>query len=254
MPYPPLNVSHKIIHLSQRAGPGEAFSSAAPEAGEESRRASRGARDVPLMEEQQEEDDTSEETAGSPTRVLFDPTQNLTGANGVTTNQSTQSDWPDPTDPPPADGEDEFVNAVVPEYEDSNEPGSAMGLPSEASVLPTGLPPVLLELRWSPPRPPTSYDGFNIYIYRDGRGRGWGGRGILLGCGSRIFMSTQLGCAQTANLSRIVNHDDCCAPLSIRERHRNRQRGREHSRVLHRADGTGNVPSPGHRGQFVWRL
>lgn len=180
VPYPPLNVSHKIIHLSQRAGPGEAFSAAPPEAGEESRRASRRARDVPLMEEQQEEDDTSEEAAGAPTRVPFDPTQNLTGANSVSTNQSTQSDWLDPSDPSPADGEDEFVNAVVPEYEDSNEPGSAMGLPSESSVLPTRLPPVLLELRWSPPRPPTSYDGFNIYIYRDGRGWGWGGWGILL--------------------------------------------------------------------------
>lgn len=185
VPYPPLNVSHKIIHLSQRAGPGEAFSAAPPEAGEDSRRASRHARDVPLMEEQQEEDDTSEEV---PTRVPFDPAQNLTGAGGVSTNRPSHSDWLDPTDPSPADGEDEFVNAVVPEYEDSNEPGSAMGLPSETSVLPTRLPPVLLELRWSPPRPPTSYDGFNIYIYRDGRGWRWGG-GAYRWDGTRPLMS-----------------------------------------------------------------
>lgn len=172
VPYPPLNVSHKIIHLSQRAGPADALTAAPPEGGDESRQASRRTRDVPLMEEQQEEDDTSEEAARAPTRLPFNPTQNLTGADAISANRSAQSDWPDPTDPSPADGEDEFVNAVVPEYEDSNEPGSAMGLPSEASILPTRLPPVLLELRWLPPRPPTSYDGFNIYIYRDGRGRG----------------------------------------------------------------------------------
>uniref|UniRef100_A0A3B4XET0 Receptor-type tyrosine-protein phosphatase O-like n=1 Tax=Seriola lalandi dorsalis TaxID=1841481 RepID=A0A3B4XET0_SERLL len=51
-------------------------------------------------------------------------------------------------------------------------PGSAMGLPSDPPVLPTRLPPILLELRWLPPRPPTSYDGFNIYIYRDGKHAG----------------------------------------------------------------------------------
>lgn len=167
MPYPPLNISRKIIHLSERAVPGEAFRVVPPEGGEESRRASRRARDVPLIEEQQEEEEnTAEEAVGASTQFPFDPTQNLTGANA---NQTTLSYWLDPTDPSPADGEDEFVNAVVSEYEDSNEPGSAMGLPSEASVLPTKLPPILLELRWLPPRPPTSYDGFNIYIYRDGK-------------------------------------------------------------------------------------
>lgn len=168
VPYPPLNISHKIIHLSQRAVPGEAFSVAPPEGGEESRRAFRRARDVPLIEEQQqeEEENTSEEAQGASTQVPFDPAQNLTGASAV---NRTQSYWLDPTDPSPADGEDEFVNAVVSEYEDSNEPGSAMGLPSEDSVLPTKLPPILLELRWLPPRPPTNYDGFNVYIYRDGK-------------------------------------------------------------------------------------
>uniref|UniRef100_A0A3Q1ET59 protein-tyrosine-phosphatase n=1 Tax=Acanthochromis polyacanthus TaxID=80966 RepID=A0A3Q1ET59_9TELE len=77
-----------------------------------------------------------------------------------------QNYWLDPTEPSAAD--DEFVNAVVSEYEDSNEPGSAMGLQPEPSVLPTRVPPILLELRWLPPRPPTSHDGFNVYIYRDG--------------------------------------------------------------------------------------
>lgn len=114
------------------------------------------------MEEQEEEENPSS------TQVPFGPTHNLTGADAVGANGTTANYWLDPTDPSPADREDEFVNAVVSEYEDSNEPGSAMGLPPEASVLPTRLPPILLELRWLPPRPPTSYDGFNVYIYRDG--------------------------------------------------------------------------------------
>ncbi|XP_051275760.1 receptor-type tyrosine-protein phosphatase O isoform X2 [Dicentrarchus labrax] len=161
VPYPPLNISRKIVHLSQRAAPGET-SSIVPPDGEESGRARR-ARDVPLMEEQEEEN-VSEEAAGTSTQVPFNPTHNLTAA----ANQTTLSYWLDPTDPSPTDRDDEFVNAVVSEYEDSNEPGSAMGLPSEAAVLPTKLPPILLELRWLPPRPPSSYDGFNVYIYRDG--------------------------------------------------------------------------------------
>lgn len=121
--------------------------------------------------EEEEEENTSEEAAGAATQVPFNPTHNLTNTNGV--NRTTQSYWLDPTDPSPADKDDEFVNAVVSEYEDSNEPGSAMGLPNEASVLPTKLPPILLELRWLPPRPPSSYDGFNVYIYRDGKHEGF---------------------------------------------------------------------------------
>uniref|UniRef100_A0A3Q3N684 Protein tyrosine phosphatase receptor type O n=1 Tax=Mastacembelus armatus TaxID=205130 RepID=A0A3Q3N684_9TELE len=176
VPYPPLNVSHKIVHLSQRLGPGEAPDTVTPQGAQESRRTSRQARDVPLMEDQEveeiqsEEQNPSEEGAAA-TQIPVNP-QNLTGATptGPNSNQSTEvpSDWLDPTAPSPADREEEFVNAVVSEYEDSNEPGSGMGLPSEASVQPTQLPPILLELRWLPPRPPTGYDGFNIYIYRDG--------------------------------------------------------------------------------------
>ncbi|XP_030208989.1 receptor-type tyrosine-protein phosphatase O isoform X2 [Gadus morhua] len=83
---------------------------------------------------------------------------------------------PTGTPPPPADraaeGE-EFVNGLLPEYEDSNEPGSALGMPRPSAppppvAPPTRLPPLLLELHWLPPAPPTHYDGFNVYISRDG--------------------------------------------------------------------------------------
>uniref|UniRef100_A0A7N6BT70 protein-tyrosine-phosphatase n=1 Tax=Anabas testudineus TaxID=64144 RepID=A0A7N6BT70_ANATE len=154
VPYPPLNISRKIIHLSQGADPGKAPSVVRPAGGQDGRQASRRARPV--------------------TQVPFDPPQNLTGAPSVDLNSPqwteahTQSYWLDPTEPSPADRDEEFVNAVVSEYEDSNEPGSGMGFSTESFVQPTKLPPILLELRWLPPRPPTSYDGFNIYIYRDG--------------------------------------------------------------------------------------
>ncbi|XP_069543910.1 receptor-type tyrosine-protein phosphatase O isoform X1 [Brachyistius frenatus] len=178
VPYPPLNISHKIIHLNPRAAPGEK-PDAPPEEGQ---RSSRPARDVPLMEEreeeeiQPEEENISEEVVAPP-QSPFNSTHNLTGSpaptavdmgESQTEEAEPESYWLDPTDPSPADREEEFVNAVVSEYEDSNEPGSAMGLPAEPAVLPTRLPPLLLELRWLPPRPPTSYDGFNVYVNRDG--------------------------------------------------------------------------------------
>ncbi|XP_069375985.1 receptor-type tyrosine-protein phosphatase O isoform X2 [Paralichthys olivaceus] len=169
VPYPPLNISHKIMHLSPRVGPGGAASRLRPEGNQKNAQSSRQARDVPLMEEQEE--NVSEETAAVYTQVPFSPSQNQSGAAALlnqTTEAETQSYWLDPTELPTTDTEDEFVNAVVSEYEDSNEPGSAMGLPSDPPVLPTKLPLLLLELRWLPPRPPTSYDGFNVYIYRDG--------------------------------------------------------------------------------------
>ncbi|XP_058480724.1 receptor-type tyrosine-protein phosphatase O isoform X2 [Solea solea] len=170
VPLPPLNISHKIVHLSQRAEPDEASDISPPDGNQESGRAFRRARDVPLMEEQEEET-ASEEAVGVSTQVPF----NVSGTSPVFLNANHTMEaeprryWLDPTETTPADAADEeFVNAVVSEYEDSNEPGSAMGVPSDPAVLPTKLPPVLLELRWLPPRPPTSYDGFNVYIYRDG--------------------------------------------------------------------------------------
>lgn len=172
MPYPPLNISHNVVNLSKRAAPGGAAGDAAPEGIQEIRRATRRVRDVPLMEDHDVEEEHTEEAPGA-TQVPFSSTLNLTGTAAANLNASEAVDlqtyWLDPSEPPAADRDDEFVNAQVPEYEDSNDPGSAMAVPAESSVLPTKLPPVLLELRWLPPRPPTSYDGFNVYIHRDGR-------------------------------------------------------------------------------------
>lgn len=100
------------------------------------------------------------------------PLNNVTVYSSTAEPNSTELLWAEPTGSPAhteeEEEEEEFVNALVPEYEDSNEPGSAMDVTFEPSVTPKPLPPFLLELRWSPPRPPAAYDGFNIYIYRDG--------------------------------------------------------------------------------------
>lgn len=171
VPYPPLNISHRIIHLSHRVTPGQGTDTPP-------HRSPRQARDVLLMEEreeasQAEENVTSEEVIGV-TSTPFNSTKIPMTSAAINVNSSHTEEaeptsyWLDPTEPSPGDRDEEFVNGVVPEYEDSNEPGSALALPAEPSVLPTRLPPILLELRWLPPRPPTNYDGFNVYIYRDG--------------------------------------------------------------------------------------
>ncbi|XP_045074753.1 receptor-type tyrosine-protein phosphatase O, partial [Coregonus clupeaformis] len=166
VPNPPLNISHKIVPLSQRVLPGGVPSSEETQDTPQPRRA----RDVPLIEEQELQENQeiqeviSEEVVGGTTQV---PTAAI--SNTTEEETATQPYWPEPTgSPSPTDGDEGFVNAVVPEYEDSNEPGSAMGLSPETSVTPTRLPPILLELRWLPPRPPATYDGFNVYAYRDG--------------------------------------------------------------------------------------
>lgn len=171
VPFPPLNISRKIVQLSQGALPSLTPNTELSEGGRESHRIhGRHGRAVPEMELHEapynEEENVLEEAVSTNTSVTLSPVLNSTVSNNINTNETTEEL---PTeDPVTLNKEEEFVNALVPDYEDSNEPGSAMGLPPEPSVLPTKLPPILLELRWLPPRPPTAYDGFNVYIYRDG--------------------------------------------------------------------------------------
>lgn len=142
---------------------------------------------------QAEENVTSEEVKGV-TSSPFNSTKILMTSAAVDVNSSHTEEveptsyWLDLTEPSPGDRDEEFVNGVVPEYEDSNEPGSALAFPTEPSVLPTRLPPILLELRWLPPRPPTSYDGFNVYIYRDGKQKA---QGVFQGLSSVVAAYAQ---------------------------------------------------------------
>uniref|UniRef100_A0A8C2HUA7 Protein tyrosine phosphatase receptor type O n=1 Tax=Cyprinus carpio TaxID=7962 RepID=A0A8C2HUA7_CYPCA len=160
VPNPPLNVSLKIIHLSGRGASGSDVLKASHNAS-----VLRRARDIPAAEEQEEE------VNGVEMSITQTPLNNVTVYSSTAEPNSTELLWAEPTGSPAhteEEEEEEFVNALVPEYEDSNEPGSAMDVTFEPSVTPKPLPPFLLELRWSPPRPPAAYDGFNIYIYRDG--------------------------------------------------------------------------------------
>ncbi|XP_028809596.1 receptor-type tyrosine-protein phosphatase O isoform X2 [Denticeps clupeoides] len=195
-PNPPLNVSLKIIHLTGRTFRESLLSKGLHNEAVEVLK-TRKARDVPLIEEQNAAEPKAEaeevraaEVAQSSTQTLIRPTEsgnetesdtadvddvnvnvnvNVNAANGSFAPETTTQPYePDQTwSPSPTEGEEEFVNAA-PEYEDSNEPGSALDLPVEASIIPTPLPPILMELRWLPPRPPTSHDGFKISINRDG--------------------------------------------------------------------------------------
>uniref|UniRef100_A0A671PNT5 Receptor-type tyrosine-protein phosphatase O-like n=1 Tax=Sinocyclocheilus anshuiensis TaxID=1608454 RepID=A0A671PNT5_9TELE len=124
----------------------------------------RQARDVPAAEEQEEE------VNGVEMSVTQTPLNNVTVYSSTAEPNITEPLWAEPTGSPAPteEEEEEFVNALVPEYEESNEPGSAMDVTFEPSVMPKPLLPILLELRWLPPRPPSAYDGFNIYIHRDG--------------------------------------------------------------------------------------
>ncbi|KTF78996.1 hypothetical protein cypCar_00046142 [Cyprinus carpio] len=164
IPNPPLNVSLKIIHLSDRGASGSDLHAADLKA---SHNASvlRRTRDIPAAEEQEEEVN-GEETSVTQMPLNESITVYSSTAEPVPDN-STEPLWVEPTGSSAPTEEEEFVNALVPEYEDSNEPGSAMDMTFEPNVMPTPLPPILLELRWLPPRPPTAYDGFNIYIYHD---------------------------------------------------------------------------------------
>ncbi|XP_057710545.1 receptor-type tyrosine-protein phosphatase O isoform X2 [Corythoichthys intestinalis] len=128
VPYPPVGISWKIVDLSQSPT-------------QESRRSGRRSRNVPPTDE-----DLAEPAAR---------------AEEASRNRSAAAQLA-------FDGEDEFVNGEAREYEDSGDAGSATGLPAESRVQPAKMPPVLLEVRWLPPRAPTSYDGFNVYVCRDG--------------------------------------------------------------------------------------
>lgn len=167
VPFPPLNISRKIVHLSQGALPSLTPKSALSEDSSQQIRR-RHSREATEHEETSQDENSLDEVAGMVTSDPHSLALNFTDRNNMSITETAEE--PPTEDPASLDKEEEFINAVVPDYEDSNEPGSALDFPPEPSVLSTKLPilPILLELRWLPPRPPTAYDGFNIYIYRDG--------------------------------------------------------------------------------------
>ncbi|XP_027009703.2 receptor-type tyrosine-protein phosphatase O isoform X2 [Tachysurus fulvidraco] len=191
VPTPPLNVSLKIVPLNRRV-------TNWGEKATQDTRLPRKARSVSQMEvpletevRGKEEGPRAKEKSQMVTQPPLSTSESLNSssapfvnvvndvytptAESVPTNtsdvseseNSTASYWPMGR-PSPTEGEYEFVNGVAPEYEDTKELGSAMD-PSPGSSEGSNKPPsILLELRWLPPPPPTTVDGFNVYIYRDG--------------------------------------------------------------------------------------
>ncbi|KAG2469497.1 PTPRO phosphatase, partial [Polypterus senegalus] len=78
--------------------------------------------------------------------------------NSSDSETSASSDWPHSVTAFSSESE-EFINQLV-ENEYENEMGSAIENDT--------FQPLQLELRWLPPNPPTAYDGFIIYIVRNG--------------------------------------------------------------------------------------
>ncbi|KAL4659361.1 receptor-type tyrosine-protein phosphatase O [Arapaima gigas] len=171
VPNPPLNISIKVVQLN----------GGAQSKGSIGRLASRISRDVPLMEEdvnphgeetelEEEQVEPQEEESkgeGDPFRSLNSSVERSV-TNDTEDENTPRPYWAETISSPAPTAEDEFVNAVVPENEDSNESGSAAELFPFPSSPTMDRPPVLLELRWLPPQAPSAYDGFNVYIYRDG--------------------------------------------------------------------------------------
>ncbi|XP_033883126.3 receptor-type tyrosine-protein phosphatase O-like isoform X2 [Acipenser ruthenus] len=142
VPNPPTNISHQIVYITAGTFSGRA------EAG-----SGQGEEEANTLQPY----DLTEHMNESYSWVDYN-------YNGSDTQPSpTQPSWPSAVPPTLGDSE-EFVNRPVEDYEDENELGSAVESPPAA----TPFPALLLQLQWVPPLPPTAYDGFNIYIYRDG--------------------------------------------------------------------------------------
>ncbi|MGH0120584.1 UNVERIFIED_CONTAM: hypothetical protein FKN15_009371 [Acipenser sinensis] len=147
VPNPPTNISHQIVHITAGTFSGRA------EAG-----SGQGEEEANTLQPY----DLTEHMNESYSWVDYN-------YNGSDTQPSpTQPSWPSAMPPTVGDSE-EFVNRPVEDYEDENELGSAV----ESPPAPTTFPALLLQLQWLPPLPPTAYDGFNIYIYRDGPEGEW---------------------------------------------------------------------------------
>ncbi|XP_041114400.1 receptor-type tyrosine-protein phosphatase O-like [Polyodon spathula] len=142
VPNPPTNISHQIVHITTGI-----FSDRA-EAG-----SGQGEEEANTLQPY----DLTELKNESYSWVDYN-------YNGSDTQPSpSQPSWPSSRPYTPGDSE-EFVNRPVEDYKDKNELGSA----TESPPAPTPFHTLLLQLQWLPPLPPNAYDGFNIYIYRDG--------------------------------------------------------------------------------------
>ncbi|XP_016852064.2 receptor-type tyrosine-protein phosphatase O isoform X3 [Anolis carolinensis] len=151
VPYPPRNISVRIVHTNLNEN-WEEHSGDFPEESFLENQNTMGQENIPHVE-----DDLP---------VL--PTMNTSYTwpeyryNSSDYETTSQPDWwINELDSP--ENEDEFVNAVPTDYENIN-PTAEFGtpLPKPSSFL-----PVQMVLSWLPPKPPTAFDGFHIHIERE---------------------------------------------------------------------------------------
>ncbi|XP_028663927.1 receptor-type tyrosine-protein phosphatase O isoform X1 [Erpetoichthys calabaricus] len=132
VPNPPINISLHLMHI---------------------KRSSLSGNEIPLHQRYVEESSTDQ---SDNTRLLND--SYISDHNSSDSETSASSDWPHSVTAFSSESE-EFINQLV-ENEYENEMGSAIENDT--------FQPLQLELRWLPPNPPTAYDGFIIYIVRNG--------------------------------------------------------------------------------------
>nr|XP_060632628.1 receptor-type tyrosine-protein phosphatase O isoform X3 [Anolis sagrei ordinatus] len=151
VPYPPRNISVRIVHMNLNEN-WEEHSGDFPEESFLENQNAMGQENIPHVE-----DDLP---------VL--PTMNTSYTwpeyhyNSSDYETTSQPDWwINELDSP--ENEDEFVNAVPTDYENIN-PTAEFGTPSPK---PSSFLPVQMVLSWLPPKPPTAFDGFHIHIERE---------------------------------------------------------------------------------------
>ncbi|XP_064417100.1 receptor-type tyrosine-protein phosphatase O [Latimeria chalumnae] len=153
VPYPPSNISMKISKINKGYSDGSLlFGSEQLQQGLQRALNLNGIQEAPSI--QPFEDPESLTVNASYSWIDY----NYNGTDYETTSQPY---WTS-IDATTHESED-FVNKLYSGYDDENMSG--MGMESSEVSFPL---PVELFLMWSPPKPPTSYDGFNIYIQREG--------------------------------------------------------------------------------------
>ncbi|KAJ7329211.1 hypothetical protein JRQ81_015385 [Phrynocephalus forsythii] len=151
VPYPPRNISVRIVHMNinedweEQSGdfPEESFLGTQDALGPEK---------VPHIL-----DDLPELPTANTSNTW--PDYHYNSSDYETTSQPDW--WINESDP--SESEDEFVNAVPKDYESINPTVE----PEEPTPLPPSFLPVQMTLSWLPPKPPTAFDGFYIRLERE---------------------------------------------------------------------------------------
>ncbi|EMP35052.1 Receptor-type tyrosine-protein phosphatase O, partial [Chelonia mydas] len=150
VPYPPRNISVQIVQMNKNNW--EEHSGNFPE------ESFMGLQDVIGQEKLTHFSNDPTEIPAANTSYAW-PDYHYNSTDYTTTSQPYW--WTNEDESP--ESEDEFVNAVPSEYENTSTASMSGKLTSE----PPSFLPVQMVLSWLPPKPPTAFDGFHINIERE---------------------------------------------------------------------------------------